>query len=74
MKTKIAVDTCLYFAKATWPVGNNWKSPWTQTQAGADAYAKWFCRTWGTVGVRAKAAVFYRDGTLTIEHTNDIPA
>lgn len=66
-----AIDTNLYFAKATFPIGNNWRSRWTSRNE-AEVYAKWFCQTWGTIGVQAKAAVFYRDGSLVVEHSNDI--
>lgn len=69
---KIAIDTRIYKAKATCPIGNTWQSPWT-TQKEAKQYALWFCQTWGTVGVKAKSSVFYRDGTMVSEHSNDLP-
>lgn len=57
-----AVETNLYYAKATFPVGNPWKSPWA-TKDEAEFAARHFCSDWAESGLKAKATVFYRDGS-----------
>lgn len=61
---KIVTDDNIYFAKATFPVGNSWRSDW-MTKEKAIAKAKWFVAEWFANGLStAEAAVFYRDGSL----------
>lgn len=68
---KTPVETNLYRAKAILPVGNIWRSEWTEKDK-AEGLAKWYCQTWAEHGVKAKSAVFYRDGNLVSEHSNDL--
>ncbi len=72
MKTiKPAFEESLYFAKATYPVGNPWRTSWT-TQAEAEDKAAKFCDDWHQLGVLAEASVFYRDGNA-VKHFSSQP-
>ena len=56
-----------FTAKATFPPANPWRESGL-TRAQAEARAKWFVREWRNHGLpTAKAAVFYRDGSLCFE-------
>jgi len=65
VKTQIPIDSKVYFAKSTLP-GNSWKGQW-ETLEQARERAMWFVQSWGESGVKATAAVFYRDGSI-VEH------
>jgi hypothetical protein len=70
------IDNRNYFAKATLPTANPWKSQWL-TQAEAIEQAKWFVREWLSIGwANPQAAVFYRDGShvQTITPENCLPS
>jgi len=60
---KSPVETNLYFAKATQPVGNPWKTGWLTLEQATEK-AQWFVQEWNSIGVMAEACVFYRDGNI----------
>jgi hypothetical protein len=59
-----AVTTNNYFAKATFPAGNQWRTPWLTKDAALAAASK-FVSDWAANGLgNAEACVFYRDGSI----------
>lgn len=61
-KTKPAVETNTYFARAVFPPAVSWKSGWL-TKTEAIKSAERFVQQWRDWGLRAEATVFYRDGS-----------
>jgi len=60
-----------YFAKATMPAGNPWRSGWL-TEAQATERAKWFVREWVFNGLlTAEASVFFRNGNIVTTITRE---
>lgn len=57
------IDNQLYFAKATMPVGNPWRTAW-MTKEQAIERARTFCQQWAELGVKTEACIFYRDGSI----------
>lgn len=66
-----ATESNLYRAQATLPA-NGWKTAPTDYETACSA-AKRFVSQWAEVGVLARAAVFYRDGSCRTEFGGDGP-
>ena len=56
------METNNYFAKCTWPIGLDWKTPWTE-KASAVSKAQRFLHDWRDIGTLVEVTVFYRDGS-----------
>jgi len=67
----MTIQTNNYFAKATQPAGNSWRTSWL-TQEQATEKAKWFVREWALNGLpTAEASVFFSNGNIVTTITRE---